>query len=366
MEFKRLRRKSPLEKIRRWWRSVTDSFRNGPIGVVSRDPLILTCWHLGGRRFPLLHLALISRHFRNRELDFLVIPSWALTPSSIRRLRWQHWVFRRCLPKHTIHFLANTPADEQLLREAGLNTFYCSQNCLVDERIFKPLGKPKKYRAIYDARVDPFKRHWLASDIDNLALLFYFPKTPDLSDKYFLKIRELLRDAHCVNMEGEEYRRLDAAEVNEAISHSEVGLCLSAEEGAMYASVQYLLAGVPVVTTRNIGGRDELFDPELVIWADDSPAAVAAATTELIERQLAAEHVRGQTMKRIEKHRQVLIDHIQTILDRNGAGRNFADEWPAVFFDKMVHWERTRRQVVDDLRQNPAPSSHDVRSDKDK
>lgn len=52
--------------------------------------------------------------------------------------------------------------------------------------------------------------------------------------------------------------------INEIYGQSRCGLILSAEEGACFAAMEYLLCGLPVVTTPNIGGRDEFFDKRLM------------------------------------------------------------------------------------------------------
>ena len=46
---------------------------------------------------------------------------------------------------------------------------------MVDERIFIPLPAiPKIYDAVYDARLKSYKRHYLASKISNLAIIYDF------------------------------------------------------------------------------------------------------------------------------------------------------------------------------------------------
>ena len=56
-------------------------------------------------------------------------------------------------------------------------------------------------------------------------------------------------------------RDLNTEEVRRILVQSRCGLALSAQEGAMYASGEYLLAGLPVVTTRSRGGRDAFTIP---------------------------------------------------------------------------------------------------------
>ncbi|WP_164127899.1 glycosyltransferase, partial [Stenotrophomonas maltophilia] len=62
--------------------------------------------------------------------------------------------------------------------------------------------------------------------------------------------------------------RLTPEAVNRVYNQAAVGLCLSAVEGAMCASMEYLMAGLPVVSTPSVGGRDVYFDPDYCIIAE--------------------------------------------------------------------------------------------------
>ena len=74
-------------------------------------------------------------------------------------------------------------------------------------------------------------------------------------------------------------------EVSNFINKCRVGLCLSSEEGGMYASTQYLLCGLPVVTTNNIGGRNTFFHPDYVYYAEDDSRDIAHGVEELKNRK---------------------------------------------------------------------------------
>ena len=94
-----------------------------------------------------------------------------------------------------------------------------------------------------------------------------------------------------------------AAEVNSVLAQSRVGLCLSAEEGGMFASVEYLLAGLPVVSTPNTGGRDVFSDPEFWLTVPDTPEAIRDAVTEMAGRHVPPARIRARTLERVHEHR---------------------------------------------------------------
>jgi len=116
----------------------------------------------------------------------------------------------------------------------------------------------------------------------------------------------------------------------------------------MYASMEYLLCGLPVVTTRNTGGRDVFFDPKYVCWVDDDAASVSEGVAELIRRKLDPEIIRRDTIEKMQPHRERFIRLIQSIYDHERAGRDFRSEWDNVFVNKMRH-EGEMSAVLNDL-----------------
>ena len=244
---------------------------------------------------------------------------------------------RREYPKFRFIHLCNFDAQLQTLEKFGLETLFCNQNAMVDENLYKPLlNIEKKYDAVYDARFQRYKRHYLASKLPSLGLIHYPVLTKDEPD-YVREIKEKLADAHFFNhTKTGEHRKLSLSEVNQALNRCSVGLCLSAEEGAMYASIQYLLAGLPVVTTPNVGGRDEFFDDEISITVEPTPEAVKAGVAEMIGRNLDPQYIRAKTLERMKVHRGYFIELIQNIYDQEGVKREFANEWNTIFGNKLV------------------------------
>ncbi|KUG29849.1 hypothetical protein ASZ90_000245 [hydrocarbon metagenome] len=57
-------------------------------------------------------------------------------------------------------------------------------------------------------------------------------------------------------------------------------------------------------------------------------------------------------MLKMLKQRQVFMDHVQTIFDKENAGRNFADEWDVVFKNKLLVWGIPNWQVLEYIRAN--------------
>lgn len=266
----------------------------------------------------------------------LLCYAFDLTPWLLREVRQMESDLLTRFPNLEVIHLGNTRAHCELLGSAGLRAIHCNHNCFVDEAIYRPdPSVEKRFDAVYDARLSEFKRHHLAAEVASLALLYYV--TPETDPAYAAEVRQRLASAHCFNHDAAgNYRTLDSSEVAKALTACRVGLCLSAQEGAMYASAQYLLSGLPVVTTPSEGGRDEFFDPAFVRTVAPEPAAVARAVQELVAADLPPLPIREATLDRMRPHRDRFIALVQELYDRSGVDRSFRQEWGRVFFNKLL------------------------------
>ena len=243
-----------------------------------------------------------------RPLILLYLFAWALQPEDIVAMS-RH--FRKTLkrhPKHRIVMLCNELFTVDLFRAQGVEAIFCNHNCFVNENYFSiDANAPKKYDAIYNAVMAPYKRHLLASKVESLALITYrFGGT--YQSEYELQVRAALAHAAWLVDAHRDINKGSASDVARFDNQSRVGLCLSAKEGAMFGSIEYLLCGLPVVTTRNAGGRDVFFDPEYTEFVDDDPEAVRKGVANLIARAPDAAYIRAKTIAKMEEHRQRLRD----------------------------------------------------------
>jgi glycosyltransferase involved in cell wall biosynthesis len=293
----------------------------------------------------------LFENLKDQPAYFIYTWYWyAGKPEAIKTIAEIEGEHRQRYPKFDFFHLSPTSHQAQLFREAGLKTILCNSNSLVDERIYKPLPFiEKKYDAVYDARMVEWKRHYLASQIKNPAFIYYFIKIEDDPD-YASRMQEQFSGAHFFNhTETGEYKILQASEINECLNASRTGLCLSAEEGAMYASIQYLLAGLPVVSTESLGGRDVFFDKRYVSIVEAEPEAIKRAVEELINRNIPADFIRQNTLEKMRLHRQNFIFLVQSIYEREGIERDFQSEWDKIFFNKLVK-NQNHFQVIEQLK----------------
>ena len=127
------------------------------------------------------------------------------------------------------------------------------------------------------------------------------------------------------------------------LNSARVGLCLSALEGPMYAAMEYLLCGLPVVSTVSLGGRDVWFDSEFVRIVPDDPSAINNAVQELIELKLSPVWIRQQTLGKVWEHRRRFFQMGQNIFDFELVGKDFTREWYQKYFNKMGHWRDIKK-----------------------
>lgn len=281
-------------------------------------------------------------HLRDRPAFFLVSWSWSAEKTKIaQRRREMEAAHLLQYPTHRFIHLCNTRAEHNLFEKEGLHAVFCNQNAFVDERIFAPLPHiTKRFDAVYDARLAPYKRHELAAGVRNLALLYRL--NPVIDDMAFVaETRRRFSHTHFFNHpDGGAYRNLSPTEVGRCLNACEVGLCLSNLEGAMFASIQYLLCGLPVISTENRGGRDTFFDDGYVTVVDATPEAVRDGVEVVRNNRIPPEVIREATIRKMEPHRKTLISPVQEIYDLAGSPRCFVDEWQDVFFNTLRSWQR--------------------------
>ena len=309
----------------------------GQYSIVSLDPPIF-CIQVHGdglnqfvERYRMLFSAL-----RGRPAFALCCHSFNLSSSALRAVAHMVANCREQFPDLQLTQLCNEPHQPALFREMGIAAEFCNKNCFVDDSLFMPMPSiTRRFDAVYDARLLAFKRHHLAYTVANLALIYY--PVPSDDPAYVREVRERLSHAHWFNhADTGAFRLLSRPEINERLAACRVGLCLSAEEGQMLASIQYLLAGLPVVTTPSQGGRDVFFEDRFVITADPEPGAIQSAVRALIQRAIPPDEIRHATLQRIAQHRHAFFGVVQRIYDQLGVRRTFADEWPTVFVNTMM------------------------------
>lgn len=263
--------------------------------VVSADPIVTFSKRSTG--VPLGIASARPDHFSERPALHLVGTSFTIEDEAIcDTIADDIAKLSKRLPESRFVMLTNSEFEAYLLSVRGVSSMMSSQSIFLDEKIFRPMEVEQRFDAIYNARLTPFKRHELARKIASLGLLYDIgpPDIPQIYDE----VRSLLPQATFINHEadGHTYRQLGIRDCAGHINSARVGLCLSAAEGTMQSSLEYLLCGLPVVSTRSIGGRDRYFMPPFCRIVADDPDEVAAAVARFARGNIPKQAVRNYIM----------------------------------------------------------------------
>lgn len=189
---------------------------------------------------------------------------------------------RNAFPEARFIILANSANEVAIIQEFA-EVYLAQHNAFLSPGRY-PLAKggKKQYDALYIARITPFKRHELAGKIKNLHLIGSFAEK---EREYFENTIKDFTDARWT-------QKVPSFLIGREIGKAACGLALSAIEGAMFSCGEYTLCGVPVVNTRNLGGRDTLLPDFAVKFADDTPESVAEAVQYWVDNPVPPEDIR--------------------------------------------------------------------------
>jgi hypothetical protein len=226
------------------------------------------------------------------------------------------WKWKLELRKQNVELimLLNTPSELSLSKFTGLSGYFVNQNIHVCEHFFNPVqGVKKIYDAVYIAAAKKYKRIYLAKKIRKLFVITYFwPDIRNEKGEWDLHAFEPSISHAKFNTD-----RIDRTDINNILNQSHCGLALSKKEGAMLASMEYQLAGIPVVTTPSIGGRDILLDKAHTIWVEGDPDKIAAAVETFVKSPPDPFEIRKRTLANIDFHRKRFYDVIEGIYEKN-------------------------------------------------
>lgn len=202
------------------------------------------------------------------------------------------------------YFLCNDYEIYKDRLQNGLNALFINQNAFVDEKVNNVRKNEEKiYDAVYNGRLVPVKRHYLAKKVgESMALALvagrHTPGLPTIPDEQIPRYA-YLNPGH-----------VKRETVNQINNRSKVGLILSEAEGACFSSSEYLLAGIPVVSTPSRGGRDVWYDEYNSIICEPTESSVLSAVKELIANPRDPHIIREGHLRKMYAHRQKYIEQI--------------------------------------------------------
>lgn len=241
---------------------------------------------------------------RNEKFTILLQLGWsAELPEVANELKTRLAEAKNIFPKARFIVLANTAEEVEILKEST-EVILAQHNAFLDPRRY-PLAKKKKkvYDALYIARITPFKRHELAVNIRNLHLIGSFSE----------KERAYFESTITKFSHAKWTQKVPSFLIGHEIGKAACGLALSKAEGAMFSCGEYTLCGIPVVNTRNLGGRNTLLPDFAAKTVEDSAESVAEAVEYFVKNPIDPEEIRQGFLAKALPQKETVQELINSI-----------------------------------------------------
>lgn len=216
--------------------------------------------------------------------------------------------------------------------EYGYNAILANHNCLLDYNLFNIYNIKNdelKYDMVMNCRPELWKRPFLAEKVSNLA---YIKGACFGKEKY---------DYTKLNCKFMNESRISEENVNEIYNQSYCAGIFSEKEGACYSSSEYLLAGLPVISTYSKGGRDTWYTPENSIIVEPTEDAVSNAVAICIQKikngTFNKKNIRNKHIEMSHEMRNNIINCTQYIFDLHNIKIDASDHWNKSFFHKFIN-----------------------------
>jgi hypothetical protein len=220
---------------------------------------------------------------------------------------------------YNIVLLANSIEEKTFFETTTKrHVLFCNHNAFLNENKFKILGNlPKFYDLVIDSAFHEYKNVEKANKVENVLHIGYFKFVKrDSDDKVVPSYGKL------VNFVNGEYKLLDKVQINTYYNQSQVGGIFSEYEGACFASSQYLLAGLPVISVKSQGGRDIWYNEYNSVICDNDEDSIynahQLALKKLESGEFNREKIRELHLNQMDEHRNTIIEYIKENVLRDG------------------------------------------------
>lgn len=224
---------------------------------------------------------------------------------------------------HRIDILANSLDQFLFYKLNQENTIFCNQNCWLDENIFKPISLEKEYDLVINSNNNKWKNHHLLEYINKkyktLFITYPVNKENDLKKYNPAKIIE----------------SVPPVVVAQELNKCKIGLSLSSVEGSCYATTEYLLCGLPVISLKSLGGRHVWYNEKnsILINEDEKELLFAIETILSNYSSYNCTEIRDSCIKQQQNFRCVFINYLNNIFPNHNM-RKIVD---SSFSNRMLH-----------------------------
>jgi len=264
----------------------------------------------------------------NKIVLVYISAAWMASPEPVKHA--YDLLIRRKLA-HKVIILYNAPNEKELFEtriadifssadRSGVELLFCNNNAFVDENKFY-IANADEGRRIYDlvinSRFCAYKNVQVANQCHNTIHIGYLDQSPTRSViPTFGKLANYIARPTSPTEIISQYNPLRQHQINQILNQSSVGGIFSEIEGACRASAEYLLCGLPVISSACQGGREIWYNSNnSIICQECTPETVydacQKAKENLANGSFQRAEIRKQHIAQSNEHRDRLWNHCQ-------------------------------------------------------
>ena len=215
-----------------------------------------------------------------------------------------------------IVLLVNTEYEVKYFNNVGCDVIYCNNNAFVDENIFNIYDNiTKEYDLIINSCFAKYKNTFIANKCNNVAHIGYYNSAVKKQHQIVPNFGTIINYKN-----SSDYKVLNYEEIAQNLNKSLVGGIFSSEEGGCFASTEYLLCGLPVISINSIGGRDIWYNSDNSIICDNNEDSVSS-TLEIIKQKISNKEfnsysIRENCLKKMNYFRDILTEYIINYINK--------------------------------------------------
>lgn len=215
----------------------------------------------------------------------------------------------RTNPNYNIVILANTLEEKSFYEnEPNCDVIFCNHNAFLNENVYKIDNLvEQKYDLVVDSAFHEYKNRKIAKKIKNILHIGYM----DRNSKHSVVIPDY---GVLPNFIDGKYERITKNKIYEYYNQCLIGGIFSECEGACFASSQYLLCGLPVLSIKSVGGRDIWYNKDNSIICENNDDSVyenvERAKEKIANGEFDRVKIRNLHLKQMDEHRNTLIEYL--------------------------------------------------------
>lgn len=302
------------------------------VNLVYIKPYIIYTQHSFFRDYAINNTCLYDEFFTTNECYLLSTDNWYWNDNKYRITQLKLIIegynkFKIRYPKTKIIFLCPDKDTFNGYTSYNIPCFIFNRNALLDYNDYFIYNDNKKYDSIYNANLYKYKRHELILNINNLGLIYYLRN--DKNKIYYINDDEIeygknlenklskLNNITLLNKQNGYYKYLTKDEICKYYGQTYSGLILSDIEGICLVSMEYLLSGLPVISTKNKGGRDYFLENEEFSITNINDTDIQYYINYYKEKNIDSKNIRNTTINKIDKHRKEFLLFIKDYIYTN-------------------------------------------------